>query len=68
MNEKILTIKETAYYLKVSPSTIYKLIFDRNLPATKVSNKWRIRKSKLEKWIDELEYNNNKFNESQVLI
>ena len=60
MDEKILTIKETAKYLRMSASTIYKLILEGNLPATKVANKWRIKKSKLDKWIDEKEYSNNK--------
>jgi len=60
MEENIFTLKETAQYLKISNSTIYKLIFEENLPATKVANKWRIKKSKLDKWIDEKEYNNNK--------
>ena len=59
MNENILTIKETAEYLKMSNSTIYKLIMEGNLPAAKVANKWRIRKSKLDQWIDEREYLNN---------
>ena len=57
MEEKILTIKEAAQYLKMSKSTIYKLILEENLPATKVANKWRIKNSKLDKWVDELEYN-----------
>jgi len=60
MKEKILTIKETAQYLKMGTTTIYKLILKKNLPATKVANKWRIRKSKLDKWVDEMQYNNNK--------
>ena len=60
MDENILTIKETARYLKMSVSTVYKLILEKNLPATKVANKWRIKKSKLDKWIDEREYTNNK--------
>jgi len=60
MEEKILTIKETAQYLKMGTSTIYKLILEKNLPATKVANKWRLKKSKLDKWVDEMEYNNNK--------
>ena len=60
MEENIFTLKETAQYLKISNSTIYKLIFEENLPAAKVANKWRIKKSKLDKWIDEKEYNNNK--------
>ena len=59
MNENILTIKDTAEYLKMSNSTIYKLIMEGNLPAAKVANKWRIRKSKLDQWIDEREYLNN---------
>lgn len=60
MYENILTIKEAARYLKMGTSTVYKLILEKNLPATKVANKWRIKKSKLDKWMDEREYTNNK--------
>ena len=66
MNENILTIEETAQYLKVSPSTIYKLILQSNLPATKVANKWRIKKSKLDGWVDFKEYNKEE-NKTQVI-
>ncbi|MFC1563129.1 helix-turn-helix domain-containing protein [candidate division KSB1 bacterium] len=68
MEENILTIKETANYLRMSDSTIYKLILEGNLPATKVANKWRIRKSKLERWIDEKEYGNNQFETSTLAL
>ena len=68
MCENILTIKETAQYLRMSTSTVYKLILGANLPATKVANKWRIRKSRLDEWIDEKEYCNNKFETSTLAL
>lgn len=66
MNEDILTIKDTADYLKMSRSTIYKLILTGDLPAAKVGNKWRIRRTKLEEWMNEKE-NCNIDNEVLVL-
>lgn len=66
MNDNILTIKDTAEYLKMGTSTIYKLILRGELPATKVANRWRIRKRRLNQWIEEKE-NCNTRNESLVL-
>ena len=54
--DKILTVKDIGNYLKFSKSTVYKLISEDNLPATKIGGTWIIRKSKLNKWLDEREY------------
>ncbi|MFC1557936.1 helix-turn-helix domain-containing protein [candidate division KSB1 bacterium] len=66
MNENILTIRDTADYLKMSSATIYKLILTGDLPAAKVGNKWRIRRTRLEEWMDEKE-NCNYGSEALVL-
>lgn len=66
MNDNILTIKDTAKYLKMGTSTIYKLILRGDLPAIKVGSKWRIRKNRLDQWIEEKE-NCNRRHESLVL-
>lgn len=52
MNEQIMTIKEVADYLKVHERTVYRLAKKREIPAFKVSNAWRFRKSDIDGWID----------------
>lgn len=49
---EIMTVKECAKYLKMSPSTIYKLAQDRKMPATKVGRQWRFRSNKIDQWLD----------------
>ena len=39
--DEILNIKEVSDYLKIPVSTIYKLVQDGRIPATKVGKHWR---------------------------
>lgn len=51
MNDEILTIKQVAEYLKVNERTIYRLAATAELPAFKVGNSWRFKRTELEAWI-----------------
>jgi len=49
---KIMTVHEIADFLRVHPSTIYRLIKDGTLPGMfRVGADWRIRQDALEEWI-----------------
>ncbi|MEK7749892.1 MAG: helix-turn-helix domain-containing protein, partial [Planctomycetota bacterium] len=52
MNE-IMTIKQVAEYLKVSPRSIYKLVKDGAIPTFGIMNMWRFERSKIDQWINE---------------
>jgi excisionase family DNA binding protein len=47
----LLTFKEAMVYLRVSRSTIYRLLWNGQLKGAKVSMTWRFRKSDLDKCI-----------------
>jgi len=49
--EEILTTKETAQLLRVSPMTIRKFIREASLPAHKMGRKWVFLKSEILDWI-----------------
>ena len=51
--EDIMTVKEIAEYLKVTPGTIYKLARSGNIPAMKVASEWRFPKELVDDWIAE---------------
>jgi len=51
MNE-IMTIKQVAEYLKVSPRSIYKLVKDGSIPTFRIMNMWRFERSKIDLWIN----------------
>ena len=56
MNKKpddVLTIEELAIYLKISKSTLYKLVREGKIPAQKVGRHWRFRKMAIDRWLDE---------------
>jgi excisionase family DNA binding protein len=47
----LLTTKETAMMLRVSPMTIRKLIREESLPAHRMGRKWVFIKSEILSWI-----------------
>ncbi len=51
MQEVLLTVEQVAQYLKVDKLTIYRLVAQRKLPAFKVGNQWRFKRSMLEVWL-----------------
>lgn len=61
MNE-IMTIKQVAEYLKVSPRSIYKLVKDGSIPTFRIMNMWRFERTKIDQWINEKNGFNNSFN------
>ena len=61
MNE-IMTIKQVAEYLKVSPRSIYKLVKDGSIPTFRIMNMWRFERTKIDQWINDKNGINNSFN------
>ncbi|MCX7662123.1 MAG: helix-turn-helix domain-containing protein, partial [Candidatus Omnitrophica bacterium] len=42
-------------YLRISNSTLYRLLKKKKIPASKVGRSWRFRKSKIDEWLDKQE-------------
>jgi len=53
MSEEVLTIKEVAALLKLAEKTVYAMANAGELPAFKIRGQWRIKRAKLDRWIDE---------------
>ena len=49
----VLTIMELSEYLKISRSTLYKLVRERKIPCQKIGRHWRFRKESIDRWLDE---------------
>ena len=47
---EIMTLEETAKYLKIGKSTLYKMAREGKIPAVKIANQWRFRKDEIDKW------------------
>jgi excisionase family DNA binding protein len=51
----ILTLEDVAEFLHVHPSTIYRLLKKRQIPAFKVGSDWRFNQDSIERWVKEQE-------------
>jgi len=49
----VLTIDELAEYLRISKSTIYKLVRSGKIPGQKIGRHWRFRKVAIDQWLEE---------------
>ena len=52
-SREVMNIKEASAYLGVSPDTLYKYVYEEKIPAFKLGNRWKFKKSKLDEWMDE---------------
>ena len=53
MEHRILTVRETAAYLRMNRMTIYRLAQAGKIPAFKVGGSWRFDREVLSQWIAE---------------
>ena len=54
MDEKpgdVLTIDELSAYLKISKSTLYKIVREGKIPSQKIGRHWRFRKGAIDRWL-----------------
>ena len=47
---EVLRLTEVAEYLRVHPSTIYRLLKHKQLPAFKVGSDWRFNRASIDSW------------------
>lgn len=48
----VLTINETAKYLRIPLSSLYKLAQEGKIPCQKVGRHWRFRRQSIESWLE----------------
>jgi excisionase family DNA binding protein len=53
----ILTLENVADYLRVHPSTIYRMLKKKQLPAFKIGRDWRFNRESLDRWCSKGELN-----------
>ncbi len=49
---EVMDCREASAYLGVSRDTLYKYAVEKKLPAFKLGNRWRFKKSILDRWMD----------------
>ena len=48
---EVLDIKEAAEYLRLSADTLYRYAAEGKVPAFKLGNRWRFKRSLLDEWM-----------------
>jgi len=51
---RVMTVKELSDYLRVHPSTVYKLLRRGDLPGSRIGNDWRFNAEVIHRWCLEL--------------
>ncbi len=49
---EVMDIHEASRYLGVSRETLYKYIYEDRIPAFKLGNRWRFKKTVLDRWME----------------
>ena len=52
-SREVMNIRQASQYLGVSPDTLYKYVGEQKIPAFKLGNRWRFKKSKLDEWMEQ---------------
>jgi excisionase family DNA binding protein len=49
---EVMDIRQASAYLGISPDSLYKYASEGLIPAFKLGNRWRFKKSRIDEWMD----------------
>ncbi len=49
---EVMNIRQASHYLGISADTLYKYVSEEIIPAFKLGNRWKFKKSILDKWME----------------
>lgn len=52
-SREVMNIRQASQYLGVSPDTLYKYVYEEKIPAFKLGNRWKFKKTILDQWMEE---------------
>jgi excisionase family DNA binding protein len=50
---EVMNIRQASEYLGVSPDTLYKYVSEEKIPAFKLGNRWKFKKTILDAWMEQ---------------
>jgi excisionase family DNA binding protein len=50
--KEVMNVREASQYLGISPDTLYKYVSLDRIPAFKLGNRWRFKKTVLDEWME----------------
>jgi excisionase family DNA binding protein len=51
-SREVMNIRQASQYLGVSPDTLYKYVTEERIPAFKLGNRWKFKKTILDAWME----------------
>ncbi len=51
-SREVMNIRQASQYLGVSPDTLYRYIYEDRIPAFKLGNRWKFKKTVLDRWME----------------
>jgi excisionase family DNA binding protein len=52
-SREVMNIRQASQYLGVSPDTLYKYVTEEKIPAFKLGNRWKFKKTILDQWMEQ---------------
>lgn len=49
---EVMDIHQASQYLGVSRETLYKYVYEERIPAFKLGNRWKFKKTVLDRWME----------------
>lgn len=56
---EVMNIRQASQYLGISPDTLYKYVSEEMIPAFKLGNRWKFKKSLLDTWMENKSLSNS---------
>ena len=50
---EVMNIRQASQYLGISPDTLYKYVSEETIPAFRLGNRWKFKKSILDSWMED---------------
>jgi excisionase family DNA binding protein len=51
-SREVMNIRQASQYLGISPDTLYKYVYEEKIPAFKLGNRWKFKKTILDAWME----------------
>jgi excisionase family DNA binding protein len=53
-SREVMSLRQASQYLGVSPDTLYRYISEGQVPAFKLGNRWKLKKTILDRWMERM--------------
>ena len=51
-SREVMNIRQASQYLGISPDTLYRYVCEGEIPAFKLGNRWKFKKTILDRWME----------------